>query len=479
MNFLGGNFIVSWQVFYVLAFSCLVVYFGLNTFQLHRQLQQEKQALGYAKQTIASLRLTLSDYIKQRSLVQAGLGETLGYYNVKAIAIDVGTKFQVIESKTMAASACPQLLTALVKQLPGTIFRLILHPNGSLSLPFINAEIEVLTGLSPAALQANPRSLIELIHPDDRLNFAHCVSDAVTRLANLTTELRLLLPSGTIKWIWGNARLTHLDNGDLLFDGLLVDISQSKQQDAEGKPREMELQTSLQAKEILLREAHHRIKNNLQLLISLLELQAEMVNEAPVQSILQDNRNRVMAMATIHESLQGSDRLTEIDFSDYIYSLAAELFHSFNIPSQDLQLEVKVTPQLTLSQSYAIPCGLILNELMTNALKHGFKRGWGGQGVIAVSLEPAHPLTSGSETYLTLAVRNNGMPLPPGFNLQAQTSLGLQLVQLLTNQLQGTIQVQGGDWTVCSLTFPIAAHHLGRGKQQQVLVQERSQVAQI
>ncbi|WP_017720845.1 PAS domain S-box protein [Kamptonema formosum] len=209
---------------------------------------------------------------------------------------------------------------------------------------------------------------------------------------------------------------------------------------------EEQLKGSLREKELLLKEVHHRVKNNLQVISSIFSLQSQYIEAPQILSILEDSQNRIASMALIHEKLYQSDTLAQIDFADYIQHLASNLFLSYNVNPEKIRTQVRVE-HLCLSLDTAIPCGLLLNELVTNSLKHAFPGSRSGE--IAIELSAV----SGDQ--LRLVVRDSGIGFPESFDLQKTNTLGLRLIRVLTRQLRGKIEIYSRDGAVCELTFPL------------------------
>jgi two-component sensor histidine kinase len=207
---------------------------------------------------------------------------------------------------------------------------------------------------------------------------------------------------------------------------------------------ERRLHTSLEEKNVLLREVHHRVKNNLQTISSLLRLQAASIQDPNVRDALQESQNRVRVMSLIHEKLYKSSTLTQINFAEYIRDLSADLFQVYSPLSGSICLDVDID-DVELSIETAIPCGLIVNELVCNALQHAFSPGSSGE--IKISL------TSSTPDHYQLKVQDNGIGLPANFDLRQTRSLGLQIVFALTRQLQGTVNIEQQHGTIFQITF--------------------------
>jgi two-component sensor histidine kinase len=204
------------------------------------------------------------------------------------------------------------------------------------------------------------------------------------------------------------------------------------------------LRASLTEKELLLKEIHHRVRNNLQIVSSLLNLQSDHVEDAATLAALRDSQDRVRAMAQIHEKLYQSEGLARIDVADYIRSITTSLFASYGVRQEQIALSLDVD-EVPLGLETAIPCGLIINELISNALKHAFPGGRPG----GVQVE----LKAQGEGRLLLRVSDDGVGLPEHFDVKRSRSLGLQLVYALTDQLDGTVDVQHAPRTTFEVRF--------------------------
>ena len=212
---------------------------------------------------------------------------------------------------------------------------------------------------------------------------------------------------------------------------------------------ELALHESLREKDVLLMEIHHRVKNNLQMMSSLLYLQAGHSDDPNVKALLQVMQNRVLSMALIHNHLYRSNNLETVDMVAYLKSLCEQLCHLLVNTPDTLQLHLDIAPvQLAIDQ--AIPCGLLVNELVTNALKHAFPEERAGE--LRITLQPV-----ADGQMLRLCVADNGVGLPPDFSLEHHSSTGLQVASGLAGQLGGILQIGAGTGTLFELAFPF--HH--------------------
>jgi two-component sensor histidine kinase len=208
------------------------------------------------------------------------------------------------------------------------------------------------------------------------------------------------------------------------------------------------LQVVRRAQELRLREIHHRINNHFQTLASLLDLQAEALEDPRALAALEDSQQRLQAMALVHQSLAHSRDLDWLDGAAYLRGLATALGRAYAAEARQVTLTITAEAVWVRAET-AIPCGLILHELLANALKHAFPAG--RPGAIAVTLR------ADSVGTWVLHVRDDGVGFPAGLDFRQTDSLGLQLVCLLTEQLGGTLEMTRGPGTHWRLTVPIAS----------------------
>ncbi|MFQ6606898.1 MAG: PAS domain S-box protein, partial [Fidelibacterota bacterium] len=213
---------------------------------------------------------------------------------------------------------------------------------------------------------------------------------------------------------------------------------------AERKLAEDKIQKSLQEKEVLLKEIHHRVKNNLQVISSLLNLQAEGFKDRNIRSLFGQSRDRIRSMALVHESLYKSEDYSQVNFGEYLENLVRQLFRLYQ--QSDVDLEMKVAP-IRLPMDLAIPCGLVVNELVTNALKHAFPSGQAGKITVSFQKE-------GSRS-LVLEVEDDGVGIHEETIPGESGSLGMNLVSILVeDQLRGTLKVRQDGGTHVKILFP-------------------------
>lgn len=206
------------------------------------------------------------------------------------------------------------------------------------------------------------------------------------------------------------------------------------------------LARSLAEKEVLIQEVHHRVKNNLAVIASLLRMQAANMPDETLAAALRESQHRVESMALIHEQLYSNGDLREVDLAQHAALLAGSLFHSYGVDPDRISWKVAVE-SLPLGVDQAIPAGLILNELVSNALKHAFPGGRSGSVVIEGSR---------SQGKVHLAVEDDGIGVKSGLDLVRPNSLGMQIIKILTRQLKGTFEVAYGSPTKFKISFPEA-----------------------
>jgi two-component system, sensor histidine kinase PdtaS len=222
---------------------------------------------------------------------------------------------------------------------------------------------------------------------------------------------------------------------------VILDLSERKQ-------NERRIRDTLREKELLLEEVHHRVKNNLQVIHSLLDLQMMKLTDPVLLGVLRNSQNRIRSMVMIHRTLYQSHDFAQVDFQRFLSELLPILMESYGMVAGHVHIEIDAQ-NVNLPINEAIPCGLIVNELVSNALKHGFAHQ--ERGTIWVTL------ACDATQQVELSICNDGAPIAPEENLDLTGSLGLQLVRLLTRQLHGQLDIQRSAPTRFSLRFPLGS----------------------
>jgi len=252
-------------------------------------------------------------------------------------------------------------------------------------------------------------------------------------------ETQVVTATGLAKHVSVKANRISLE-GRPIQQAVIRDITERKEAEAS-------LKKSAQEKEALLKEVHHRVKNNLQVIMSLLRLEARQGRDPATQAVLREMQGRIRTMALLHEALYLSDNLAEIELSGYLRKLVTQLFRAHARETGGVRIELELAP-VRMEIDRAIPCGLVVNELATNCLKHAFPDGRSGE--VRIELQPV-----AGEPKLCLRVSDTGVGLPADFELGRSGSLGLRLVSDLARQLQGKLEVSSnGGGAAFSVTFP-------------------------
>jgi len=315
----------------------------------------------------------------------------------------------------------------LAENAPDIISRLALNPKPH--IVYISQAVESILDYSPEDFYSKPELALDFIHPNDLHLFESIIWGEVPSSTPIT--LRLLSKDGRCIWAEQRSVPIYAESGKLeAIESVTRDVT-------DRVLTESQLKSSLEEKEVLLKEVHHRVKNNLQVISSLLNLQSSYVDDPHTRELFKESQNRVKSMAMIHERLYRSDDLMRIDFAEYIRGLVSDLFISYKSKSDGVQLRINVV-ESSIGIDAAIPCGLIVNELVSNALKHAFPNGRKGE---------IHIDFNRDDEGFNLVVGDNGVGFPVGLDFRKTESLGLQLVNTLTDQIGGTIELDSSSGT--------------------------------
>ncbi|MEG3896605.1 MULTISPECIES: PAS domain S-box protein [unclassified Microcoleus] len=304
-------------------------------------------------------------------------------------------------------------------------------------LLYLSPAYENIWGRSLEELYAEPLKMMEWVHPEDK----HLLEEAMGRVLqgeSTSTEYRIFRPDGTMRWVCDRAFSIYDEAGKIYrIAGIGEDISDRKLTEAR-------IQAALREKEVLLKEIHHRVKNNMQVISSLLQLQAQYIEDEAMLTLFEESQTRIHSMALIHEQLYQSEHLDRIDLPPYVENLVANLYQSFGCGNTAIQFNLNVDP-ICLNIETAIPCGLIINELVSNSLKYAFTPSLGGE--ISINF------FEGSNQQFHLTIQDNGRGFPGDFDVENTETLGLQLVKMLVYQLDGTIAIDSKCGICYNLVF--------------------------
>jgi PAS domain S-box-containing protein len=301
-------------------------------------------------------------------------------------------------------------------------------------LKYVSPSTQQLLGYHPQELVGH--SLYELIHPDDREKVRQTIKKSSNATEGLRVESRLKTAEGKYIWIETTGKPVVDENG---FRGFIYsgrDITEQK------KSAEY-IKKSLEEKEALLREIHHRVNNNLQVISSLLSLQSDNVRDPRDHELFVESQNRVRSMAMIHEKLYQSDKFNSVDFRDYLKTLINRLIYEYSQDLGHIDLELDIE-NVDLNIETSVPCGLIINELVSNSLKHAFPQGRNGKIIVKF-----HKI---KDKYV-LMVGDNGIgPLEKSV-LESSKKLGFNLVKSLIKQLDASLEILESEGTLYRITF--------------------------
>ncbi|MCX6565095.1 MAG: PAS domain-containing protein [Candidatus Aminicenantes bacterium] len=302
-------------------------------------------------------------------------------------------------------------------------------------LKFVNRTATQMIGYPE--MERISRPFPEFIHPDDR---EMVVDNYRKRIAGDTAQpryaFRLLTRDGGVKWVEIGAVLIDWEGRPATLN-FLTDVTDRHK-------GEESTQAALREKEVMLREIHHRVKNNMQVISSLFNLQADKTLNRECREILKETQTRIRAMSLVHEKLYKSRDLSKIDLTVYIRSLALHLFNVYLTDPDQVRQETDFE-EVFLDVNSAVPCGLILNELISNALKHAFPEG--RKGLIRIGAK------RGPDGTIILRVADDGIGFPKNLDFRKDESLGLQIVSLLVGQLEAAIDLDRTNGTAFTVTF--------------------------
>jgi PAS domain S-box-containing protein len=304
---------------------------------------------------------------------------------------------------------------------------------------YVSPSVVNLTGYSVQEVMQKP--IRELLSPDSygllERNFKADMNLKKDFLRSRTLELECLRCDGTSIWAEISINVIYNEQGQpFRFIGVVRDIGERKEV-------MREIVGSLREKETLLQEVHHRVKNNLQIISSLLNLQSMRIKDKQALEVFQESTRSIKSMAIIHEKLYKSFDLSKIDFREYVCSLAEELFNSYNVNTALINISINID-NVFFDISTAIPCGLMINELISNTLKYAFPGGRKGEIIISLSEQ------SGRYVFV---FSDNGVGLPGDIMFPNAESLGLQLIGSLASQLDGALEIDRAAGTRFTITF--------------------------
>ncbi len=372
-------------------------------------------------------------YRKDKSILPLEMhSRTIELYDKRfifSIAHDI-TRLKIIENKSKERETHLSLIT-------DNMLDLIYQVNKDGVFEYVSPSIKDLLGHEiEDIIGKKDIELIKMIHPDDLGIIIDSLQTAIATLKPKRIQHRYKHADGHYIWVETIGNPLSDEKGE--FSGAVY-ITRDIQ---ELKKIENQLKSSLEEKEVLLKEIHHRVKNNMQVISSLLNLQSKFLNDENAINSLKKSRDRVKAMAIVHEKLYQSEDLSRIDFADYIKKFVNHLLRSYEINSKSIKQRIDVE-NILLDINFAIPCGLIINELVSNSIKHAFPECTG---------EISIKFYSKSDKRI-LIVSDNGIGFPENLDFQNTKTFGLQLVNTLINQLYGKIELYRDEGSTFKIIF--------------------------
>ncbi|WAC05881.1 MAG: PAS domain S-box protein [Methanoregula sp.] len=302
-------------------------------------------------------------------------------------------------------------------------------------LVMANAAILKQTGYSETELLS--LSVADIIRPADLPYAIEEFEKQIRGEITLSSNIPILRKDGTVFFVEISSAPIILQGRKCLL-GIFRDITERKQMaDVISK--------SLKEKEMLLKEIHHRVKNNMQVISSLLYMQAKTLKDETVKGILRESQNRVKSIALVHEKLYQSTDLDRIDYSEYLREITGHLFESYQVDPNIISLQLNLE-NVFLHINKAVPCSLILNEMISNSLKHAFPNR--RKGLITIDMRMK------ADRYIVI-YSDDGIGIPEGITFERTESLGMQLIYGLVEQISGSIELEREGGTRYTITFPV------------------------
>lgn len=319
----------------------------------------------------------------------------------------------------------------------GMIYQAVIDKDGSRKFTYLSSSVKLLYGISPEEAMADPVLIYGKVYRDDRERLAAEEEYAIKTRSTFKTEIRMISPSGDIRWSSFVSIPRVLENGVICFDGIEFDITEQK------KAQER-INILLKEKELLLQEVHHRIKNNLNTVKGLLALQITAEENPSAAASLRDAESRVQSMIMLYDRLYSTENYREMSVKDYLQSLAEEIIGSF--PNRGIMKIETDIEDFILNVNILTPLGIIVNELVTNMMKYAFPGKDSGVLIISAAIKNSH---------VKIVVQDNGIGIPESVGFNNSSGFGLDLVGMLVEQIGGSVIIERGDGTKFLLEFDV------------------------
>ncbi|RXA21438.1 PAS domain S-box protein, partial [Methanosarcina sp. MSH10X1] len=306
-------------------------------------------------------------------------------------------------------------------------------------------ELYHIFGRSPQKPAPSRNELLNYIHPDDRDYVDKNIKKGLKKGPKAGIDYRIILANGEERTVHSKAEVIFdKHNLPVRVKGIVQDITERIKTE----------ETMARIEKIRIKEIHHRIKNNLQVISSLLDLQAERFQDKKVLEAFRESQDRVISMTLIHEELYKGEGTDTLNFSAYLQKLARNLFKTYSLRSKGIHLYMDLEENTFFDMDIAVPLGIIVNELISNSLKHAFTKD--EEGEIRIKLCREERNNKANESLFSLTVSDNGRGIPENIKLETLESLGLQLVDILVDQLGGKVELKRDHKTEFRITFSVA-----------------------
>lgn len=358
--------------------------------------------------------------------VQTRLSPIRGEDGTVVGLVGVGRDITAFVAARAGIDARDQRFRALSAQVPGAIYQYRMYPDGRSCFPFASDQIRAVYGVDPEKIREDAAAVFARLHPEDYDAVAASIVASRDSLEVWNHDYRVLLPDRGLRWLRGRATPERLPDGSVLWHGYITDITDLKRIETE--------------RATLFRELTHRVKNNLAMVASLLHMKASEMGDT---GELNDLEHRVQTIATLHDHLAGSGGTNRVELQSYLQHVIDGALVGWAAP---VQVELSAA-ELFMPSREATSLGLIVNELATNAVKYGFTMDEAPRFSCRLAPDPA-------ADSVVMTVSNSGRPFPEGVDPAGAGGLGLQLVRMLVEQLDGAIRLERSPHTRFLITVP-------------------------
>ena len=358
----------------------------------------------------------------------------------ESIAAHIGDSLMRVQAENKAKQS-HDLLANLARLVPGVVYQYRLFPDGRSAFPYSSPGMNDIYEVTPAEVREDATPVFGRLHPDDYDRVGDLIQESARTLRTFYCEFRVILPRQGLRWRWSQAQPERMEDGGTLWHGIISDITERKRDD-------VNLHLALEEKTALVQEIHHRVKNNLAIMVGLINMQAHQIKHPEALAALTDTKARLFSMSLLHEMLYSAGRMDQVEIQSYIQRLCGHISQSHGLSARGIQIQNSPSAPLKVGVDQAVPCGLIISELISNTIKHAFPND--RQGKVTVDMVLTAP------DIVTLRVTDDGIGLTDDhLKIDQISTLGLSLVDALTRQLRGTLVIQRGLGTTFEIRFPL------------------------